>query len=158
MGTRTTIDGGGGHGRGERERPSVAVLCDRAKEERCSPKLIAFPAARKENTLWKAERWWWWWCVYVPDFTRFSPKNVCFRMRCRCPCYCFLAAAAGWLLERGVYQKGAASLYSLGSMVKKSSSFHWSVSKVGRRIGSLFQHSSMISYSGVLQFCGCGIR
>lgn len=57
-----------------------------------------------------------------------------------------------------IYQNGAASLYSLGSMVKKSSSFHCSVSKVGRRIGSLFQHSSIISYKATLQFGGCGIR
>lgn len=57
-----------------------------------------------------------------------------------------------------IYQNGAASLYSLGSMVKKSSSFHCSVSKVGRRIGSLFQHSSMISYRATLQLGGCGIR
>lgn len=57
-----------------------------------------------------------------------------------------------------IYQNGAASLYSLGSMVKKSSSFHCSVSKVGRRIGSLFQHSSIISYRATLQFGGCGIR
>lgn len=57
-----------------------------------------------------------------------------------------------------IYQNGAASLYSLGSMVKKSSSFHCSVSKVGRRIGSLFQHSSIISYRATLQLGGCGIR
>lgn len=49
------------------------------------------------------------------------------------------------LESSAIYQNGAASLYSLGSRVKKSSSFHWSVSKVGRRIGSLFQHSSIIS-------------
>lgn len=57
-----------------------------------------------------------------------------------------------------IYQYDVASLYSLGSMVKKSSSFHCRVSKVGRRIGSLFQHSSIISYRATLQFGGCGIR
>lgn len=57
-----------------------------------------------------------------------------------------------------IYQYGAASLYSLGSMVKKSSSFHCRVSKVGRRMGSLFQHSSIISYRATLQLGGWGIR
>lgn len=68
------------------------------------------------------------------------------------------ASAVKIALSCTIYQYGAASLYSLGSMVKKSSSFHCSVSKVGRRIGSLFQHSSIISYRATLQLGGCGIR
>ncbi len=43
-------------------------------------------------------------------------------------------------------QYADASLYSESDRVKKSSSCHCSVSKVGLFIGSLCQHSSMMSY------------
>lgn len=42
--------------------------------------------------------------------------------------------------------------------MKKSSNFHCSVSNVGRRIGSLCQHSSIMSYRAGVQLGGIGIR
>lgn len=58
------------------------------------------------------------------------------------------------LCTTGYCQYDVASLYSLSDMVKKSSSFHCKVSKVGRFIGSLCQHSSMISYRRGGHPCG----
>lgn len=55
-------------------------------------------------------------------------------------------------------QQDDASLYSEPSMVKKSSSFHCRVSKVGRFIASLCQHSSMISQSVAGHPGGLGMR
>lgn len=55
-------------------------------------------------------------------------------------------------------QYADASLYSDPSIVKKSSNFHCRVSKVGRFIGSLCQHSNIISYKVLGQLFGHGIR
>lgn len=64
-----------------------------------------------------------------------------------------LEVAAPLLLDRqpdsrapgAAAQKPAASLYSVESCEKKSSSCHCRVSKVGRFMGSLCQHCSMMS-------------